>query len=97
MVLGYKTSLKELQYHERIHNLVDANWAAQQIANHATAARTEVENAVDHLVTGIESEHSISVNRDNINRALATAFRAIESYPGIVAAEVESSSQSGLE
>jgi len=89
--------LKELAYFEKIEMLVDAEWVSEQIANHATVTRTEVENSIEQIVAAIESEHGVTVERTKIEKALSAASRAVCTYPTFVAAEVADGTEAGLD
>lgn len=80
--------LKELQFHERVGSLVEADWVSELISDHAISTRNEIDQAIDRLFLSIENEHGIRIDRTTADRALADAYRTIQDHPKIVDEEV---------
>ncbi len=76
----------ELANHKEVFNLVPMDAIEPLMNNWATVARSEVLNAVEKMVAGIEGKFKIEVDRDLIDGPVDDAFRAIGDYPTRAAA-----------
>lgn len=73
--------LKELQYWREVGALVAVAELEPLLADWAGIARGEVENAVDKAILDIERRHSITVDREEVDRLMESAFKAIAGFP----------------
>lgn len=80
---------KELQYFRDVGTLVAVDEIEPVLANWAVLARSEVKNAVEKIIAGIESKHSIEVDQEIIDESLGAAYSAIASYPTNAASNAE--------
>lgn len=73
--------LKELEYWTRVGALVAVEDLEPLLAGWAVGARASIENAVERLVTSIESQHGLEIDRSTIDASLSVAYDAIAAYP----------------
>lgn len=76
-------NLKELEYWTRLDRFVSVDELEPLLASWAATGRSEVENAIERIVTGIESKYGIEIEREIIDAPLDAAFGAIAAYPGV--------------
>lgn len=76
-------NLKELEYWTRLERFVSVDELEPLLASWAATARSEVENAVERIVNGVESRYGIEIEREIIDAPLNAAFDAIAAYPGV--------------
>lgn len=74
-------NLKELQYEREVGSVVAIDEIEPQLAAWATAARSEIGNAIEHIIAMLESKHGIEVEREDIDKPLDAAYAAIAAYP----------------
>jgi hypothetical protein len=72
--------MKMRQLYREDQLIVDLDTVRQAMTEWATIGKNEFTGAVDKIVTAIESEHGITVDRDSIQSDVETALRAIGSY-----------------
>ncbi|MBM7424966.1 hypothetical protein [Spongiibacter marinus] len=60
--------------------ILDLETVRQVMSEWSTIGKNEFLGAVDSIITAIESEHGITVDRDTLQRDVETALRAIGSY-----------------
>lgn len=86
-------TLKELDYFERIGELVAVQDLEPRLAAWAVAIRAEVENAVARIIAHIESKHGIEIDQAAIDGFVCAALDAAAAHPldgdGDAAAGVE--------
>ncbi|MDD3519023.1 MAG: hypothetical protein PHQ14_11790 [Chromatiales bacterium] len=73
--------LKELDYHERIGNLVAVSELEPALMSWASFARGEFENAFEGFVASIESRHDITIDEAELRAFINPALNAIAAYP----------------
>lgn len=73
--------LKELEYWTRIGKLVAVEDLQPLMESWSVSARASIENAVERILTGIESQHGIEIDRSAVDAGLAVAYDAIAAYP----------------
>lgn len=73
--------LKELAYEKEMGTLILSEDIEPLLIGWATSARSEVQFAIEKIVSGIESEHSIKVDQGLIDGNLRHAYGAIAAYP----------------
>ena len=79
------SAIKELQYHREMAALVPVEDIEPTLRNWAAMARSEVQYAVEKLVSGIQSRHGIEVDQKLIDDTFTPAFRSVGSYPSQLA------------
>ena len=72
--------MKERQLYKEDGLILDLDAVLQVMSEWATIGKNEFMGAVDKIVTAIESEHGITIDRDHIQPDIDAALRAIGSY-----------------
>jgi hypothetical protein len=83
--------LKELDYLERTGALVPVAEIEPLLGGWAASARSEMQNAIEKLIAGIESKHGISIESDFVEAITSSAYGAIAAYPGRLAGTADAS------
>lgn len=73
-------AMKRRQLWREDRLILDLETVRQVMSEWATIGKNELLGAVDKMITAIESEHGITVDRDTLQRDVETALRAIGSY-----------------
>lgn len=75
--------LKELDYLERVQELIAVKDFEPQLAAWAVAIRSEFENAVARIVALIESKHGIEIDNAAVDDIVCAALDAASAYPRV--------------
>ena len=73
--------LKDLTYFEKVGALVSVEAIEPMLESWAVNARSEIQYAIEKVVTAIQSQHNIEINQELIDNEFANAFRTIGGYP----------------
>lgn len=74
-------TLKELDYLERVGELVAVQDLEPRLSAWAVAIRAEVENAVARIIAHIESKHGIEIDQAAIDGIVCAALDAAAAHP----------------
>jgi phage terminase Nu1 subunit (DNA packaging protein) len=74
-------TLKELDYLERVGELVAVQDLEPRLASWAVAIRAELENAIARVVAHIESKHAIEIDQAALEGIVCAALDAAAAHP----------------